>query len=265
MMKNKNRLYLLSLIPLTALLAALHTAALLTAYDPEVGYFESTPLVLVMRILYIVGAAWCVALPFALPKGTPYAQAYAIPHNAIRYSAAALFIFSGIVGLAKSLGTANLSTPSTSAILPILSILTALASAFFFAQPKDAKKPSAVHASCGFLVLAFLFCFLFHVYFYMYVTINSTLKTMLQLSVLSAMLFTLFEIRHSLGKPMPRIAIAPRLLCVLFCIPTAIAHLCFGASALCGTLERTVISPTLSLPLLALGIFALSELIFHKE
>lgn len=261
-MKSKNRLYSASVILLAAVLTVIHTVALLTTYDTEVGYFESTPLILILRITYAVGTAWCATVPFLMPTPTPSSRPQTILRLTFKHFAAILLLFSGISALAKSFGTTSLTTPS---ILPILGILAALSSSFFFTAPTTDKKPGTAHALCGFVVLAFLFCFLFHVYFDMHVTINSPLKTALQLSILSAMLFILFEIRSALGKPMPRITLAPRLLCILFCIPTAVAHLFFGASELCGVLERTVISPVLSLPLLAIGAFALSELNFNKE
>lgn len=264
-MKSKNRLYYTSVAILAAILSVLHTLSLLTIYDTEVGYLNSTPLVILLRILYVLGAAWCLSIPFLLPKETPFISRYSNAHTLLSYFAAILFILSGISILAKSLSAASLSFPTTSALTPVLGIFTALASVFFFTARQDAKKSRMPHAICGFLVLGFLFSLLFYIYFDMYVTINSPLKNAIQLSVLSALLFTLCQIRAGIGKSTPRITVASRLLCVLFCLPTAISHLFFGASNLCDPLERTVVSPFLSLPLLALGIFALSETIFYKD
>ncbi len=259
-MKIKSRLYFLSVIILTALLSGIHTACLLTSYNGDVGYLDSTPLVLIMRILYVCGALWCLAIPLISPKEEPLPSVDTIPHIILSNLAGSLFLFSGVC-----LFINFVSAHTGTALKPFLAVFATLASIFFFTESKLSQKLRAIHAPCGFLVLGFLFCLLFHIYFDMYVTINSPLKTALQLSVLSAMLFTLFEIRAGIGKPMPRVAIAARLLCTLFCLPTAISHLVFGASALCGALEKTVIDPFFSLPLLAIGLFAASQLIFRRD
>ena len=260
-MKNKTRLFSVFTALLTVLLAVLHTLSLLTAYNTEVGYLDSTPLVITMRVLYVLGAIWCLALPFLLPKEASFAKEHTVPHIAFGYLAAILLALSGISLLLNP----PVATGIAAKILPVLAVLTLLASAFFFANAASPKKLGTMRAIFGFLVLAFLLCFLFYIYFNMYVTINSPLKNALQLSILCALLFTLCQIRLSIGKTVPRIAMTSRPLCVLFCLPTAVSHLVFGTSELCGALERTITSPFLSLPLLAIGIFALSEMIFYKD
>ncbi len=250
----KNKLYLLSAALLAVLLTALHTASLLTAYDGTVGYFNNTPLVITMRILYALGAVWCLVIPFLTPKKTSPAAPPTIPMTFTGYFSGILFLFSGILLLRSALAAQN--TPT---LVYLLATFTLLAAPFFLTVGKK------MHAPCGFLVLGFLFCLLFYIYFDMYVTINSPLKVALQLAILSAMLFALCEIRRGIGKSMPHITAAARPLCALFCLPTSVAHLVFGASNACGPLERSVISPVFSLPLLALALFALAEMLFEKR
>jgi hypothetical protein len=260
-MKNKTRLFFASASLLTVLLTVLHTLSLLTAYNTEVSYLDSPPLVITMCVLYAFGALWCLVLPLLLPKETPFAKERAVPHVAFGYLAAILLVLSGISLLLNPPAATGIAAKT----LPALAVLTLLASAFFFVDAASKKRLGTVRAIFGFPVLMFLLCFLFYIYFNMYVTINSPLKNALQLSILSALLFMLCQIRSAISKPMPRIAIASRLLCALFCLPTAVSHLVFGTSELCGALEETVASPLLSLPLLAIGIFALSETIFYKD
>ncbi|MBE6662172.1 MAG: hypothetical protein E7606_02685 [Ruminococcaceae bacterium] len=250
----KNRLYIFSTTILAVLLSVLHAVALCTAYDGSVGYFDGTPLVVTMQILYALVAVWCLVIPFLTAKESTSAAPPTFPMIFTGYFSGILFLFSGILLLRSAL-----ASPSTPMLVYLLAIFTLLAAPFFLTVGKKA------HAALGFLALGFLFCLLFYVYFDMYVTINSPLKVALQLSILSALLFVLCEIRRGIGKPMPRITASARHLCVLFCLPTSVAHLVFGASDACGTLERSVISPVFSLPLLALALFALSEMLFEKR
>lgn len=264
-MKNKSRVYSLSVVILAVLLSALRTVCLLTAYNSDVGYLDSTPLVLVTRGLYIIGALWCFAIPFLPQKAERLSSIGSVPHIIFSNIAGSLSLFSGICIFINSLTSADRAVPGNTILPLFIGIFAALASIFFFSENPRLPKLRAAHASCGFLVLAFLFCLLFHIYFDMYVAINSPLKIALQLSILSALLFVLHEIRTAIGRPFSRIGTLSRFLCVLFCLPTAISHLILSSTEKLSYLAKDIISPFFSLSLLAIGIFAVSQLIFGKN
>ena len=256
-MKSKSKLYFLSALTLTLLLSGLRTACFLTSYESDAGYFASTPTASITTILYILAAAWCLAAPLLLSeKAEP-----SVTSNAARSVgsklAGSLFLFSGLC-----LGIGALI--STSALRLVIGILGALASVFFFTDGGLTSKKRTLHAAFGFVVLAFLFALLFYVYFDMYVAINSPIKNALQLSILSAMLLVLCEIRDSIDRPHLRLSPAIRLLCALFCLPTAVSHLIFERSPLCGALEKELLTPFFSLALLGIGIFAFVSASFEK-
>lgn len=256
-MKYKNKLYFLSALILTLLLSGLRTACFLTAYETNVGYFANTPTVLITRILYILAATWCLAAPFLLPKET-LSETTNLARNICGKLAGSLFLFSGLCLL--------ISTANGHSVLRILiGIFAILTSFFFITDGAPAQKRRTAHAALGFAALAFLFALLFYVYFDMYVTINSPIKNAMQLSVLSAMLFLLCEIRENISETTSRLSYSIKLLCALFCLPTAVSHLIFERSSLCGALERELLSPFFSMALLGIGIFALATFPFYKN
>ena len=263
-MKNKTNLYFLSIILFAILLCILRTACMLTSYNTDVGYFENNVLVVLTQILSIIGVAWCIALSVILSKSAETVNINSQPHKIVSFFAGFIFLISGIAIILGSWKLFPLNIPRSSTLFTLLfGIFTLLSSLFFFT--KHAKRPRAAHTACGFWVLIFLFCVLFHIYFDMYVAINSPLKIALQLSILSAMIFILFEIRKGLGMTIPRFSMAAQCLCVIFCLPTAVSHLIFGISSQSSWLTKNITSPLFSLPLLALGIFAALTPLFCKN
>ncbi len=264
-MKSKTGLYFLSALTFTLLLSGLRTACFLTSYEADVGYFASTSLVLITKILYPIGAAWCLAAPLLLPKNGALEATFNTARSICSKIAGSLFLFSGICLLIGAISKMPVLFGSVAALRPILGIFAALAAVFFFTDGSRTPKKRTTHAAFGFASLAFLFALLFYVYFDMYVTINSPIKNSLQLATLSAMLFVLYEIRDGIGRPALRLSVPIKLLCALFCIPTAVSHLIFERSSLCGALEKDLLSPFFSLALLGIGIFALVTLPSGKE
>jgi hypothetical protein len=262
-MKSKTGLYSLSILTFTLLLSVLRTACYLTAYESKVGYFASTPLVLVARVLYLLVAVWCLACPLLFLKETrPTPNPI---HGVCGKLAGSLFLFSGLCLLIDAFAQTPASFGTVAVLRPILGVFALLSSLFFFTEGSLTPKMHTAHAAFGFAGLAFLFALLFYIYFDMYVTINSPIKNSLQLSILSAMLFLLYEIRDSIGRPPLRISIGIQSLCAIFCVPTAISQLIFERSSMCGEPERVLLSPFFSIALLAIGIFALSKLLSPKN
>jgi hypothetical protein len=262
-MKNRNRLYFLSALTLTLLVSGMRTACLLTSYDSDVGYWASTPITVITTVLYILTAAWFLAAPLLLKK-EELTDEVSTARLICGKLGGSLVLFAGLCLTISLSAEGDYASPIPTALRPAVAVLALLSSAFFFTSgPRKAKLRTA-HAACGFLFLVFLFAFLFYVYFDMYVTINSPLKNALQLSILSSMLFALGEIRESIGRPPLPLSTPIKLLCALACLPTAISHLIFERSSLCGRFEENLLSPFLSLILLAVGIYALSTFPFGK-
>ena len=264
-MKSKHRLYFLSSLTLTLLLTGLRTACFLTSYETNVGYLANTPTVFITRLMYILATAWCLAAPLLLPNDTTLQATSGIAQSICTTSAGALLLFSGICLLIGSLAKAPSIFSFAPVLRPILGISASLSSIFFFAGGSTSSKKKKPHTAFGFALLIFLFALLLYSYFNMYVAINSPIKNALQLSILCAMIFTLCEIRESIGRPRLRISPAVKLLCALFCLPTAISHLIFERSSLCSALEKDLLSPFFALALLSIGIFALATFPLKKE
>lgn len=257
-MKSKSKLYFLSVLALTLLLSVLRTACFLTSYESDVGYFASTPTTAITAILYILATAWCLAAPLLFPKNSLPRATPSVTRNLCAMLAGSLFLFSGLC-----LGIGALA--SASSLRLVIGCLAVSSSVFFFTDGTTAPKRRTMHATFGFATLAFLFVLLFYVYFDMYVAINSPIKNALQLSILSAMLLVLYEIRKSIDRPRSRLSLPIRLLCALVCLPTAVSHLIFERSPMCRTLEKDLLSPFFSLALLGIGLFALVSTAFEKE
>ena len=249
-MKNKKPFFV-TILFLTLVLCILRSVCMLNNYQPQLGYFESSVSVITMRILYVLTVAFCIATPFLSAAQEDETNTVSVGQTAVSVFAGALILISGVGILAS---TANKAT-----VTILLGLFMIAGSVFFFTKP-----PKRLHAYFGFAVLAFLFCMLFHIYFDMYVAINSPLKISLQLSLLSGMIYTLMLIRRAIGNPVPCIAISAELVCAVLCLPTSVSHLVYAIFGNPSMLTQNVLSPFISLPLFALGAFAVSRAIPKK-
>ena len=216
-MKNKLKIYCLTVAIITAVLTLLRTGALFLSYDTALGYFNSSPVTAIMNALYILGALWAASSLVLLPAGS--VECKFIPTEKRHV------ILSFISGLAFSFSSIFLFA-SSSSFLDTLFAASALISAFFFAFPYALSNnfPS-IRAYLSILSIVAFIGVTASLYFDMTIAMNSPHKIMGSLTLMSAMILMLCETRIFLGKSAARLHFAS-------CLLTFILGTSYSASSL---------------------------------
>lgn len=253
-MKNKVKVYSLSVVCLTLLLCVLRILALLTAYDAEVGYWENDFVVILMRTLYAVTIIWGLSPLILIPKNSIACSSRQCPLClAACFTATAAFF---VCGISLSVGAAKLTLAN--------GILMLTSSLFFVFEMVNSRVAQNGRGWLGFLPITCLLTMLFDTYFNMYIPINSPHKHALQLCILTSLVFLLCEIRTHIGKSAPRATLAAGLLCLTTTLPTAIGNLVFY-NIPHDSFADNAVTPLYALPLLALGLYAGSRLLLFQN
>jgi hypothetical protein len=224
---------------------------MLNNYLPKLGYFDSSILVTLMKVLLTATVVLGAIVPFLTSVQSIEPATVSAGQTAVSVFTGALILISGIGILATA--------TSNGSITLLLGLFMIAGSVFFFTL-----RQKRICAYFGFATLAFLFCTLFYIYFDMFVTINSPLKISLQFSLLAGMVYVLMLIRDVIGAPAPRIAVGIELICMSLCLSTSVSHLVYTIFGNPSPLTSNVLSPFISLPLFALGTFAAFRSILRK-
>ncbi len=247
-MKSKIKIYSLSALILAVLLTALRLFALIFSFDHEVAYFNQDFLPIFFRSLTIAAAAWCLTALVLIPKGCITAQkSPSIASAGISTSSAVLFILSGLMLALNGIGVG---------ILLILGGMYPLCRLF---------APEKISICAGMLLTLSLAAIILIFHFDMYVPINSPLKNAVFLSVLTGALFLVSELRFLFGDGMPRFFLSMKLICPIFCLPTAVGNLFLYFSDKTPLPMKQILSPFFSLALLAMALYAAFGSLNAKE
>lgn len=200
------RLTLILSAALTLAGVAVRSLCVLTAYDPEVGYFDRGFLPTLSTILYFLAVIALSTTALLIPKGTcatelttryRFPATLAVGLSLVAFSAA---------GLILRYPDVTAGTATAMALAPVL--LGLLASLyFFFSGRRDGRYPDGLSAS-GFLSVFWCVAAVAETYSDMNTAMNSPIKLGLQLGFLGFMLILLAELRFRLGKALPRGAVA---------------------------------------------------------
>lgn len=194
------RLFFLSAALLSLLGAAIRTAAYLTAFDTQVGYLDAGIWTSLSRCLYFITPVILIAIAAAIPKDTlstapcyTYRTAAAIPM--------ALILIAFTVAVFVVCPPASGSTLTFAALLGIPAALY-----YGFSSVKSTRSSDLV-SILGFLPIIWCIAAVADLYFDVFVTMNSPIKTSLQVGFLGFMGANLSELRFRIGRSLPRTAL----------------------------------------------------------
>lgn len=200
-MKSKLKIYCLTALFLTFIIAALRCISLFLFYSPELGYFNNSPVTTAMTALYTTSAIWLFSALILIPKTsikaefTPNSKAY---QSGSAFTAV-MFVFSFISTI----------TPIGLDLKRLFTAIIILASALFFAiSAIGNRKFDSLKAFSSLAVVLSLVVILALTYFDMNIAMNSPHKILGGLTAMIAMVFFLCETRIYLGKPLPRLHLA---------------------------------------------------------
>lgn len=200
------RLTLILSAALTLAGVAVRSLCVLTAYDPEVGYFDRGLLPSLSTALYFLAVIVLSTAALLIPRDTRTTELttrYRFPAALVVGLSLVAFSASGLI---LRYPDVTAGTVTAMALAPVL--LGLLASLyFFFSGRRDGRYPDGLSAS-GFLTVLWCVAAVAETYSDMDTAMNSPIKLGLQLGFLGFMLILLAELRFRLGKPLPRGAMA---------------------------------------------------------
>ena len=199
-MKNKVNIYRISALLLTLILTVVRTISLKSFYAPQIGYFNSSPIVTVTDVVLILGAIWFISSAFAISKNEISVE----KTSRSLYSKVAAS-FTAIIFLASAVFLFFYTENKFSVLAGIFTFLSAI---YFISVAVDNKKLETTRAFLSMLpTLAFLLSAV-TIYFDMKIAMNSPHKIMSGFAMLCAMLFSLCETRVFIERQIPRVHFA---------------------------------------------------------
>lgn len=209
---NKLKVYLYTAFILTGVCVLLLTLAILLDYNAGVNYFNSSLSFSVFRALCIITVVWFFSAFFLIPKkqlngDTPLTTVTIFPSSLF----AVIMLSTGLVALAAGLKTEPVlklfrGLKSDKPTIILICGLLALISVVYFIMncfpPKGKSREK--HALVGFSVPLSAAMLVAVSYFDVTVSMNAPSKLMFHFSLILFMLWSLYELRAMLGKPMPR-------------------------------------------------------------
>lgn len=222
-----------SVMGLTIAAAVLRTAAFLTGYDADVGYFRAAAVTVIYRVL----CACAVLIPALCAWLTPASDAVS-PRIGDRRELSVAIPLAASLWLSFSLFRSYLLSSGTKSTgwAVLLAAMLALCAAFYFLLLLVGAGRRNVRGLLGMCVIFLCVLLVGLTYNDPYVTMNSPVKLAVQFACVGVMLGMTAELRMLLDKPAPRLAL-PLLACAaFFCVAGALP--CLVARA-CGAIPAT--------------------------
>lgn len=221
------RLYWGTVSALCLLVILLRTLALCLTMDKDLGYFGNGALTGVLYAITLLGVAACFTLPLLMKPGVlPEKQAplraggsVCACLSALAFIAATVYLFIQIMGHAA--GTV-LTLPAPAALMLLTALACTVAALYFLLRLLDMDH---LATPCAYGVILAGILLLSVTYFDRYTQMNAPHKVWVQLSLLSIMIYTLYELRARIGRPAPRALAVASALLLMLCIPTGVSDL----------------------------------------
>ncbi len=257
----KIRLY--STFILTGLAVILFTVSIFTAFDSSTGYFDTSLLYSVAKGLGIVTVVLGVSSVFTLPKGelggdSPLAFPVIFPSAfcALVMFAGGICLLGSVLGFLPASWAFTKLAKTSSGLLLIAAVFTFLAVVYFILNcfPQDGK-PKQTHALIGFSLPIAAVLWIAAGYFDLTVSMNAPIKTFTHLALIFFTLWSGYELRTMLGKPMPRLYFGAGLTVVFF---SGAASLPWLIGYIAGAVSGPAYPTYLLYNLISLAIFAYS-------
>lgn len=249
-MNAKIKVYAGTVFALSLLLTILKTLCFLFCFDSALGYLDPTFLVSLTSALTWISAIWCISVLLLFPKDTIGTKKSKTPLLITAAVVAGAFFVAAGVGV--------FVTGISSMLTLVCGALLFVGSSFFWLCLTRLDRSK--FAWSGMLAVLGLLAILVVSHFDMFVAINSPIKLWLHLSVITAALFLLAELRLSFNDEMPRASLVLKLLAILLCLPTSVSHFVLYFSGKASALSEQTLSPFFSLVLLGIAVYAATRL-----
>lgn len=200
---TKFKIYGYSTLILAAFCTVLYTLSFLMAFDRDIGYFSGASILPTLsRAMLGVTLVWILSSLLLIPRSPkttdplPYRLTTRIAAGILAAAFAAYavyrFLFDG-------------DTIIVSPLLPIAAIaLAGLSVIFFLLIIFIGNRMPQNSASAGFSVIFWAAVALAEIYTNQYIAMNNPIKVSFMTSMMSIMLFMLYELRFILGRAQPR-------------------------------------------------------------
>lgn len=221
------RLYWGTVCALCLITILLRTLALCLTLDKDLGYFGNGALTVALYVVTLLGVAACLSLPLLLkPNTLPEKQppltvggTTCTCLSALTFAAATFYLFIQIMGHAA--GTVP-TLPAPAVLMLLAALACAVAALYFLFQLLGAE---SFATPCAYGVIFASILLLSVTYFDRYTQMNAPHKVWVHLSLLSVMIYMLYELRARIGRPAPRALTVTSALVLMLCIPTGVSDL----------------------------------------
>ena len=223
MQKMRNlRVYYIGTLVLTLVSTVLRVLTLSLSLDKENGYFKSTAnLPVAFAALLAVAVAAILLYPFLLRDTVPAADKRTDPFKNLCSAFCALCFLIAFVSTCMARKTVALPI-----LLWLIGILAPLAATIYFlAKTPFCPLDTTGQAVFGSLTLIAVGCLIAVTYFDIATPMNAPTKVHLHLALLAVMLYLLYELRDTVGSPLPRARVVLTALTFFLCATVGISDL----------------------------------------
>ncbi len=256
---KKLKICFYSALAVAVLSVILLTVSVFTAYDTSENYLQNAPLPIIFTCCTVIGVLFSVATLFIIPKGelsgdSPLTLPVTVASGfcAITLLIAATAIYGAAFDLGGLASKFSGISSNPQPLLVVCGILTLISVVYFvlncFMTSEDRKYNLAL---VGFAVPVTAVLYVAISYFDISVSINAHIKILFHYSMISFMIWSLYELRTLIGKPMPRIYFAFGLITTIFSSVSSIPWL-IGFVA--GRLEGPINPSYVIYSLISLGV-----------
>lgn len=199
------RLCLFCITFFTLTTAILRSAALLFAFDREIGYFATnSPFLSLIYVMVGICPILAFSLAFYIPRDT-----LAQGRNTLSTAALASSGVTALTALAVSITLiAHIATLKAPAPLTLLAFLLFFVASGYFFLSFLTQKQNAMQLPLGYAVILAAALLLAVTYFDLNTPMNAPRKISVHLCLLSVMLYMLYELRVLINRPLPRVKVA---------------------------------------------------------
>ena len=240
---GKLKIYLCSSFILAITTAILLTLSVFLSYDTSSNYLNAALVPYVFEALLIVSILFALSAFFLIPKnGLSGDSPITLPVSFASIVLIAVLTAAAIVIYSVALGFGNfaLDFKSIASVSPTLLMVTGIITliaivylAFNCFVTDDSQNYK--HALIGFAVPLMAALFVAISYFDISVSMNAPIKLLFHYSLISFMIWSLYELRILIGKPMPRLYFVLGMVTVIFSASASIPWLiAFAAGKLTG-------------------------------
>lgn len=191
----------------------LRTVFMISSFDADIGYFKAGAPAVVCQVLSVAAVLFSAVACMIIPKGQPTPPK---ENRATTWASLLPGLALAFFGICRLI---NCFQCSEAAILPyVLSILALGGAAYFFLAPitSISRDAPVFRATVGLCLIFWALASVADTYFDLFTTMNSPIKTILQFGFLSIALLSIAELRISLNKATPRMAVCAHCLALYF-------------------------------------------------